>query len=129
MMHLCARQSEPVITSARLFLHAGRSIYRVPGHADLSAVLPPCIASLAGHEEFVEAVFLLVFFFFSLVYSSSSFLLAPGCLALWHRGECAQFCTTAVIFSISLRCRTNSVSAWRRPFPLQDSAGTRPARS
>lgn len=95
------------------------------GHPDLSAVLPPCMTSLAGHEESVEA-----FFLFSLGFSSSSsFVLAPYCFALWHRSNCKRICTVAVIFSIEMRLPPNSASAWHQSLPLENPTGTRPAHS
>lgn len=62
----------PVRTSVRshhhlgmsFLLHAGPSIYRAPGYPDLSAVLPPCVASLAEREESVEAFCLFFVDFF-----------------------------------------------------------------
>lgn len=76
----------PVRTSVRshhhlgmlFLLHAGPSIYRAPGYPDLSAVLPPCVASLAEREESVEAFSSFLCDYFS---SSSSFLQAPSCVS------------------------------------------------
>lgn len=60
-----SQDSSPTTSAWSFLLHAGPSIYRAPGYPDLSAVLPPCVASLAEHEESVEAfsLFFLIFFF------------------------------------------------------------------
>lgn len=123
-----SQDSSPTTSAWSFLLHAGPSIYRAPGYPDLSAVLPPCVASLAEHEDSVEAFFSFLsdFFFFIVVILPHAQL----CLALWHGWKCPHICTVIVIFSIDMRCFTNSAPAWRRYFSLRDlTARTRPAHS
>lgn len=77
-------------------------------------------ATLAEHEESVEAfsLFSLIFFFFFIVVILAR---AQLCLALWHGWKCPHICTVIVIFSIDMRCFTNSAPPWRRCFSLQRS--------
>lgn len=72
------------------------------------------------------SLFFLIFFFFIVVILARAQL----CLALWHGWKCPHICTVIVIFSIDMRCFTNSAPAWRRYFSLTNlTARTRPAHS